>query len=45
MYEIYVCPLLTYMLIPMCTSGKYVDILATDALNRESVMVGPIYLV
>ncbi len=48
-----VCPLLTMttyvikdiMLIPICTSGKDVDILATDTLNRGSGMVGPIKLV
>ncbi len=29
------------MLIPNCKSGKDVDILATDTLNRESGTVGP----
>ncbi len=33
------------MLIPICTSGKYVDILGTYTLNRGSGMVGPINLV
>ncbi len=30
------------MLIPNCMSGKDVDILATDTLNRGSGIVGPI---
>ncbi len=33
------------MLIPICTSGKDVDILGTDILNRESGTIGPINLV
>ncbi len=33
------------MLIHICTSGKNVDIFATDTLNRGSGMVGPINLV
>ncbi len=32
------------ILIAICTSGKGVDILATDILNRGSWMVGPINL-
>ncbi len=47
------CPLLTSVnkclednvLIPNCTSGKYVYELVTDTLNRGSGMVGPIGLV
>ncbi len=33
------------MLIPNCTSGKDIYILATDTLNRGSGTIGPINLV
>ncbi len=53
MYDMSVCHLLTsttavikdIMLIPICTSGKDVDILATYTLNRRSGTVGLIKLV
>ncbi len=31
--------------VPICTSGKDVDILATDTINGRSRMVKPIYLI
>ncbi len=52
LYVMPVCPLPTlatlslgYHAIPICTSGRDVDILAVDILNRGSGMVGPINLV
>ncbi len=49
LYDMYVCALLTsatavIMPIPLCTSGKDVDMFATDTLNRGSGTVGHINL-